>query len=257
VEVSESGIARLAKRNVIPVSLEEAVTSADAVILAVPDVIIGRVSHEVVPFMKAGSLLLVLDPAAVYLGQLPKHGNVGYMAAHPCHPPLFSDETTTEAKRDFFGGVAARQAVVCALVQGEESHYAIGELLAGLIYAPVSRIHRITLEQMAMMEPTMAETIGATAAMLVREAMDEAVRRGVPEPAARDFILGHMNILLAVAFGEAKNPLSDACQIAVEYGKRHVLRDDWRRLFEPDNVREQIQMMLDPEEWARSKEVKF
>ncbi|MDF2960444.1 MAG: semialdehyde dehydrogenase [Paenibacillus sp.] len=255
VEVSEQGTARLADRGLAPVLLDEALQGTGAVILAVPDTVIGRVAHEVVPMMQAGSLLLVLDPAAAFLGQLPDRSDVAYMVAHPCHPPLFSDEVTPEAKRDFFGGVAAKQSAVCALVQGEESHYEEGRRLVEAIYAPVARIHRITLEQMAMMEPTMAETIGATAAMLVRDAMDEAVRRGVPEAAARDFMLGHMNILLAVAFGEAKNPLSDACQIAVEYGNKHLIRDNWRELFEPQSVREQIQMMLYPDEWAQKKAV--
>ncbi|WP_165972415.1 phosphogluconate dehydrogenase C-terminal domain-containing protein [Paenibacillus piri] len=253
VEVSEQGTVRLAEIGLAPVSLDSALDGAGAVILAVPDTVIGRVAGDIVPRLQPDTLLLVLDPAAAFLGQLPERGDVAYMAAHPCHPPLFSDETSPEARRDFFGGVAAKQSVVCALIQGDEAHYRTGKQLVEAIYAPVARIHRITLEQMAMMEPTMAETIGATVAVLAREAMDEAVRRGVPEAAARDFMLGHMNILLAVAFGEAKNPLSDACQIAVEYGKQHLIRDNWRSLFEPESVREQIQMMLNLDEWALHK----
>ena len=45
----------------------------------------------------------------------------------------------------------------------------------------------------------------------MREAMDETVRRGVPEQCARDFLLGHMNILAAVIFKEIPGAFSDAC----------------------------------------------
>ena len=36
--------------------------------------------------------------------------------------------------------------------------------------------------------------------LALREAADEAVRRGVPREAAIDFMLGHLNIELAIAF---------------------------------------------------------
>jgi len=221
------------------------VSHVDAVILAVPDVVIGKVSSTIVPQMKEGALLILLDPAAAYLDQLPKRADVSYFVTHPCHPPIFNDETSLEAKEDFFGGVAAKQAVVCALIQGPEEHYASGEQIAIEIYAPVMRAHRMTLDQMAMLEPAMAETIGATAALLLRDAMNEAVKNGVPAEAARDFMIGHLNILLAVAFGKAKNPLSDACLVAVEYGREHLIQPNWNELFKPESIRKQIERMLD------------
>lgn len=247
VEVSERGIAKLAERGLGATAPEAALQDADAVILAVPDVVIGQVSHDVVPQMKPGAMLILLDPAAAFAGHLPERTDITYFVAHPCHPPVFGDETTPEARRDFFGGVAAKQAVVCALMQGPEEHYAAGEAIIRRMYKPVSRTHRITVEQMAMLEPTMAETIGACTAMLLRGAMEEAVRRGVPREAAHDFMLGHINIELAIAFGEAGNPFSDACLVAIEYGKKYLLRDGWEKLFEPESVREQIDVMLHPE----------
>jgi len=69
----------------------------------------------------------------------------------------------------------------------------------------------------------------------------------VPQEAARDFMLGHINIELAIAFGEAGNPFSDACLVAIEYGKKYWLKDGWEALFDPESVREQVKVMLHPE----------
>ena len=64
-----------------------------------------------------------------------------------------------------------------------------------MIWAPVMRSHRVTVEQMALLEPGLSETVCATLLDVMREAMDEVVARGVPGEAARDFLLGHMNVL--------------------------------------------------------------
>jgi hypothetical protein len=246
VEIGERGVARLAERGLRTTPLETAVAEADIVVLAVPDAAIGDVAADIAPAMKAGAMLMVLDPAAAYLGKLPARDDVTYFVAHPCHPPVFNDETTPEAKSDLFGGVAAKQAIVCALMQGPETDYDVGERLAADMYAPVMRSHRITVEQMAVLEPTMAETIGAMMATLLGEAMDEAVRCGVPYDAARDFMLGHINIELAIVFNRV-NPFSDACLVAIDYGRRAMIKDDWRALFRPESIRDQIDKMLHPE----------
>ncbi|SDE26334.1 NAD binding domain of 6-phosphogluconate dehydrogenase [Paenibacillus sp. UNCCL117] len=246
LEKSEAGMRNLQAKGLTAAVKEETLPGSDVVILAVPDVAIGQVAAEVVPLMKSGAMLIVLDPAAAYLGQLPVRPDVSYYAAHPCHPPLFNNETDPAARNDYFGGRLAEQAVVCALIQGPEEHYALGEQIAKDMYAPVMRTHRITVEQMAMLEPTMAETIGAAAASFLKDVMDEAVRRGVPYEAARDFMLGHLHIELAIVFGEAGNPFSDACQVAMEYGRNYWLKPGWEKLFEPDRVREQIDAMLHP-----------
>lgn len=246
VEIGERGIERLAERGITPTPREQAVSDADVVILAVPDTAIGDVAAGVVPVMKPGALLMVLDPAAAYLGKLPEREDVAYFVAHPCHPPVFNDEKTPEAKRDFFGGVAAKQAIVCALMQGRETDYARGEAVAKEMYAPVMRSHRITVEQMAMLEPTMAETISSMMVTVLGEAMEEAVKRGVPYEAAKDFMLGHINIQLGIVF-EKVNPFSDACLVAIDYGRRAIIKEGWRELFDPGKVYEQIDVMLHPE----------
>jgi len=251
VENGERGRQNMRTRGLEPSELADAVPRADIVILAVPDTAIRGVAASVVPLMKSGALLTLLDPAAAYAGHLPERADVAYFVAHPCHPPLFGDEADPEARRDYFGGIKAKQAIVCALMQGTEADYARGESLGREIYAPVMRSHRMTVEQMAMLEPGMAETIGASAAMFLRGAMDEAIRLGVPPEAARDFMLGHLQIELAIAFGEAGNPFSDACQVAMAYGREAWLKSGWERLLSPDSVREQVELMLAPREGAR------
>ena len=63
-------------------------------------------------------------------------------------------------------------------MQGPDEAYQLGERIARTIYAPVMRSHRVTVEQMAILEPALSETTAATCVTMLREAMDEAVRRG-------------------------------------------------------------------------------
>jgi D-apionate oxidoisomerase len=74
----------------------------------------------------------------------------------------------------------------------------------------------------------------------MREAMDEVVRRGVPQEAARDFLLGHMNVLGAVIFGEVEGVFSDACNKAIEFGKPTLMQPDWKKVFEPREIADSI-----------------
>ena len=62
----------------------------------------------------------------------------------------------------------AKQHIVCALMQGPEEHYALCEEVARAIYAPVMRAHRCTVEQMAILEPALSETVGATSPSAAR-----------------------------------------------------------------------------------------
>ena len=58
--------------------------------------------------------------------------------------------------------------------------------------------------------------------------------------AARDFLLGHLNILGAVIFDEMDGVFSDACNKAIEFGKPQIFREDWKRVLEPDEIAESI-----------------
>jgi D-apionate oxidoisomerase len=112
------------------------------------------------------------------------------------------------------------------------------------MYAPVTRSHRVTVEQMAILEPAMAETVAACCITVIKEAMDEAVKRGVPEDAARDFLYGHVNIPLAIVFGEIGSPFSDGAKLIIEHGKRYLFKPDWKRVFEPEEVKKQVEAIV-------------
>jgi hypothetical protein len=223
------------------VATHEALQGAEVIILAVPDTAIGTVAASIAEELKSGTMVMVLDAAAPFAGHLPKRNDLAYFVTHPCHPPVFNDETDLEAKRDYFGGVAAKQHIVCSLMQGPESAYSLGEQIAKVIWAPVMRSHRVTLEQMALLEPGLSETVCATLLVVMREAMDEVIKRGVPAEAARDFLLGHINVLASVIFKEREGLFSDACNKAIEFGMPALMRPDWKRVFEPGEIAASIQ----------------
>src|SRR5688572_1754335 len=244
VETGQRGLANLAACGLQPVPLSEALAGADVVILALPDRVLGAVAGEVVPQLQPGALVMTLDPAAAHAGEFPARADIGYFVSHPCHSNVF-DHFQTEAEiNDFFGGTHARQAIVCALMQGTEAHYNLGERVARDIYAPVTRAHRITVEQMAILEPTMAETVGICLVSALREALEEAVKRGVPRPAAEDFMFGHIKVELGIAFGRTAFPFSDGANLIAEYGRQHLLKPDWKKLYDPESVRQQVRAIV-------------
>jgi hypothetical protein len=241
VEVNETAKARL--KDVLGVDCvapEEGIEGAHIVVMAVPDTAIGAVSHQIVDRLQPGTMVVILDAAAPFAGHLPEREDITYFVTHPCHPPIFNDETEMSAKRDFFGGVAAAQSIVSALMQGPEEHFAQGEEVAKLIYKPILRSHRVTVEQMALLEPGLSETVCASLLVAMKDALDEVVRRGVDPVAARDFLLGHMNILGAVIMGEVDGVFSDACNKAIENGKPRIMQPDWLNVFNHDEIAESI-----------------
>jgi len=131
---------------------------------------------------------------------------------------------------------------VCALMSGTDDDYIKGERLASVFYGPVLRSHRISVEQMGLLEPALVETLASTCIYVIREGLDEVIRRGVPHEAARDFLLGHLRIQMAVLFNELPGAVfSDAANKALRRGLKEFIKDDWRKVFEPENVRDQIE----------------
>jgi hypothetical protein len=237
VEVGAAGRANLERELALTcVSPEEALAGTDVVIFAVPDTAIGKVATSLAPQLKPGTMVMILDAAAPFAGHLPDRADLTYFVTHPCHPPIFNDETDLVAKKDYFGGVAAKQHIVNALMQGPETAYALGDEIARTIWAPVMRSHRVTVEQMALLEPGLSETVCATLLETMREAMDDVVSRGVPYEAARDFLLGHMNVLASAIFKEREGVFSDACNKAIEFGRPVLMKPDWKRVFEPEEI---------------------
>lgn len=245
VEVSEAGRQRLAERDIKCTSAEEALPASDVVVLAVPDKLIGIVAHQISPQLKSGTMLIALDAAAPYAGHMPHRKDLVYFVTHPCHPPIFNDETEPDAKNDHFGGTHAKQHIVCSLMQGPESAYELGEDIARRLYKPVMRSHRISVEQMAILEPVLSETVGATCISVIRQAMDEAIRRGVPAQAAQDFIEGHLTVEIAILFGHIPGAkFSDGANQAIEAAMGTMFKPDWKKVFEKQSLDESIRMIV-------------
>jgi ketol-acid reductoisomerase len=240
LEVSEKGIQNLKERNVITSNEAEAIPAADVVILAVPDVVIGSISDTVIPKMKPGAVVLTLDPAAPIGGVIHHRDDLGYVIAHPCHPSVFNWEPSETAFRDFYGGISAKQSIVVAKMHGSEEQYQLGETIAQDMYAPIKDTYRITLEQMAILEPAMVETLAQTCMEVVKEGFDRIVELGVPEAAARDFVLGHLRIQMAVLFKEVNGSFSDAAYKISKRAKPILFKENWKKIFDMDDIKEQV-----------------
>jgi hypothetical protein len=243
VEVSEEGRQRLKSAvGVDCVDQDQALAGADVVVMAVPDRLIGKITQSIVDKVRPGTAFIVLDAAAPHAGEMPDRPDVTYFVTHPCHPSIFNDETDPEAKKDFFGGVKAKQHIVCALMQGPEEHYALCEEIARTIYKPVIEAHRCTVEQIAILEPALSETVAITMCIALREATEEAIRRGVPRQAAVEFMLGHVNIGLSIAFEVfPEGRFSDGALHAIEQAKPQIFREGWlERVFDPKAVLQSV-----------------
>lgn len=229
VEISEDGRARLkSETGLDAVDQDTALANADVVLMAVPDRLIGKIAHAFIDKVRPGTAIIVLDAAAPYAGEMPDRSDVTYFCTHPCHPHILEVQDSAEAQKDYFGGIAAPQGIVCALIQGPEEHYALCEEIAKVIYAPVARSHRCTLENIAVLEPALSETVAATLSLALREATDRAVAMGVPEAAAHDFVLGHLKIELAIAFGIfPEGKFSDGALMAIDKAKTVIFRENW------------------------------
>ena len=185
-------------------------------------------------------MVMGLDPAAGYAGVLPEREDISYFISHPCHPPMFGEETDLEAQRDWFGGVKAKQNIVCSLHHGPEKDYAKGEAIARTIFAPVLRAHRVTTEQMAVLEPALVETLVLTCFMVVHEAMEEVVKMGIPRQAVLDFLLGHIRTTAAIVWDFACAPVSDGAKLAATQARKQLFQPDWKKILKIENVKQSV-----------------
>jgi hypothetical protein len=125
-------------------------------------------------------------------------------------------------------------------MHGDEKFYEVGVEVTNLIYKPVKQIHRVTVEQMAILEPALVETLAQTCMEIVKEGYDRVVAKGVPADAARDFVLGHLRIQIAVLFGEVNGTFSDAAYKISKRAKPVLFKEGWQKIFEMDDIREQV-----------------
>ena len=213
-EVSEMGVARVKSLGVKEISkMEDVVPEADYVLLAIPDVLIGKLSADIIPLMKPGALVIGLDPAAAYADVMPLRDDIGYFVVHPHHPYLFNTEVNADGKPDLFGGVA-HQDVSCALYHGEEKFYGEGVEISRIIFSPVGTAFRVTVRQMGFCEPGMVESIGGPMVYAIKQAYDAFVELGAPRDALWSFMMGHLRVQFAITFGLIDARYSDGAIVA-------------------------------------------
>ncbi|UFU02869.1 NAD(P)-binding domain-containing protein [Ruania suaedae] len=244
VENSEGGRARTLEAGRELTDAVTAVQDADIVVLAVPDLALASVTADLVPQMRAGAVVLTLDPAAAYAGLLATREDVIQAVAHPCHPSVFLQRQTPEEWADTFGGIAAPQDAIAAVESEDDAVKTLVETTVRAIYAPVVDVHWVTVKQLAQLEPTLVETVACMIGELLNEALQEAVHTmGVPEAAARSILYGHTQVALANGL-RGDNPFSDACLIAMDYGRESIIKEDWKKIFRDDELDKNLARML-------------
>lgn len=244
-EKGEAGTTRLLEQGLPAVLAEDAVGHADFVVLAVGDTQIASTSAELAPLMRAGATLILLDPSAPLLGEVALREGINYLVCHPCHPALFSEQPTSAAFRDYYGGISGIQDIVIAPMQVSESTLAEAEPLCRAMFAPVANAYTISLEQMAVLEPLASEVINVPAIVLMKDSLEEAIRVGVPREAATTFILGHARLALAIMFGFTESTISDSALAAIREGSKIVVKPDWRTAFEPGQLKDIVRRTLE------------
>ena len=218
--------------------------NADVVILAVPDIALAPVSEQLVSQLQPGTIVLTLDPAAAYANLLYERSEIEYAVAHPCHPSVFLQRKTEAELTDSFGGIAAPQDVVAALESGDAEKQAIAETVIRLMYGPVLDVHWVTVKQLAYLEPILVEVVACMIGDLLNDALQETIHSvGVPEPAARAMLMGHVQVALANGL-RGDNPFSDACLIAMDYGRAKIIKEDWKSIFNDDELDQVLKQML-------------
>ena len=249
VENAPKGIESIHARGLEVMLVEEALEKAEVVVFAVPDTLIKKLSAIYVPMLKPGTGFLILDPAAAVAKELTLRDDCTFGVAHPCHPSFLLDQDTPEARADRFGGEGGKQDIVMSKICGEDEVFAKMQETAHDMYA-AQTAYVMTSEQIAFLEPTLVELLGATCLYAMAETVDEAERRGIQREAAVSFLTGHIYNLTCNFLGyiPGKPPVSDACKVAIGLGNRLVMRDDWKKIWDDEVLHKVIATMLHPED---------
>jgi hypothetical protein len=163
---------------------------------------------------------------------------------------VFLERTTKAEWDDTFGGIAAPQEVIAAFDASEslgdegDRAKAVAEAVITTMYAPVIQVHWVTVKQLAVLEPTLVETIACMIGDFLNDALEETVTGvGVPREAARAMLYGHTWIALTNGL-RGSNPFSDACHIAMGYGREKLIKEDWKQVFDDSELDSVIAKML-------------
>ena len=91
---------------------------------------------------------------------------------------------------------------------------------------------------MALLEPALTETLTNGCIAVIREGMERVVAAGVPEEATRQFLMGHLQIGIALIFEQFDWRLSEGAQLALTRSREQLFKEDWHQIFERDAVME-------------------
>jgi len=243
IENAAAGIQRLEEAGMTVSAPAAVMGQVDVLILAVPDILINKISTEVVPDMQPGSTVILLDPAAAYMNQVCIRPDLHYTVIHPCHPALFKQQPTLEGYNDHFGGISGLQDIVSTHWKGAREKYELACEIVKVMFAPVDQVFEITIEQMAFLEPSVVEVCGLSLVSVFKELVAEMDKRQIPKDAAMSFLLGHIKIELAILL-LGSNPASDAAMIAMDYGRNKLIKEDWKKLLTDESLHEVLTKML-------------
>jgi hypothetical protein len=76
--------------------------------------------------------------------------------------------------------------------------------------------------------------------VIITEAIEEAVKQGVPAEAARQFVLGHMNVNIGILFQYIDAQLSDGAKMAVSRARTRLFHSDWKDIFKVENIMTEV-----------------
>ena len=214
-------------------------------VLAVPDLALGPVTADIVPQLKAGAIVLTLDPAAAYAGLLTTRDDVIQAVAHPCHPSIFLQRTTPEEYADTFGGIAAPQDAIAAIESDDPAKQAIVEATVRAIYAPVIDVHWVT-DQAARPARADARRDGR---LHDRRAPEGGARRGGEHHGRAR---GGRASRSCSATRRSRSPT--ACAATTRSATRAsspwttarepIIQDDWKKIFRDDELDKNLAQML-------------
>ena len=247
IENSEVGKKSIVDRGFDITPAQEVIPLVDITVLAVPDTLIKVVSIDIVKLLRSESTLIILDPAAAVAKELALRDDCTFVVAHPCHPSYFIDQDSYEARHDYFGGMGGKQDIVMAMIQGDETKFEEARKVSEIMFEPVEHSYVMGLRDIAFLEPTLVELLGATCLYAMAETVNEAEKRGIPREAAISFLSGHIYNLSANFLGLLNAKVSDACLVAIDLGNRLVLREDWKKIWEDEVLDKVIGTMLHPE----------
>jgi D-apionate oxidoisomerase len=80
---------------------------------------------------------------------------------------------------------------------------------------------------------------------VLTEAVDECEKvYGIKRKAAHDFLIGHLNVEIAMWFGYSPKVPSDAALRLLKFGKSKIMQENWREALSPKVIRQASDLIV-------------